>query len=407
MPLDFPPTPVLNQVYSLGGKSWKWNGAAWETYNDNLGVDFVETVNGITGDVSVVGGTDISVSSSGKNLTVNYTGSSVSNVVSSFNGRTGAVQGVSAAVASTGIFVSGSTGTVTITNTGVQSFNGLTGSIQGVSSWNGQTGAVQFHNYVSSFNGATGAVAGVSAVNGVTGEFTIRSGMGITHSVSNNGISLEINYIRGGQPFPTLIGASGKALMAQDNLMLLSFKNSGASAGFMYTTRIQDFLEKFVGARVVEPLAEDPSTASFLMVGGGGEGYVDFASMPLVTSVNGKTGSIGFVAQQGITLSVSGTTTSISLNYLQGASAIATTKYPEKDDWLVLQDNGSPYSMQRTQLGNISYLFLGTQQTKGSGSFLRMVSNINSGAGTVDDEYITFTDLADELVGIIDGGTFA
>jgi hypothetical protein len=62
--------------------------------------------------------------------------------VSSFNGRTGAVQGVSAAVAGTGISVSAATGAVTITNTGVQSFNGLTGSVQGVSSVNGQTGAV-------------------------------------------------------------------------------------------------------------------------------------------------------------------------------------------------------------------------------------------------------------------------
>jgi hypothetical protein len=49
--------------------------------------------------------------------------------VTSFNGRTGAVQGVSAAVAGTGISVSGATGAVTITNIGVQSFNGLTGAV--------------------------------------------------------------------------------------------------------------------------------------------------------------------------------------------------------------------------------------------------------------------------------------
>jgi hypothetical protein len=49
--------------------------------------------------------------------------------VSSFNGLTGAVQGVSAAVAGTGISVSGATGAVTITNTGVQSFDGRTGAI--------------------------------------------------------------------------------------------------------------------------------------------------------------------------------------------------------------------------------------------------------------------------------------
>ena len=338
MPLDFPTPLSLNQVYSLGGKSWKWNGAAWETYNGNVGIT------GPTGE-----------------MPTDY----------------------------------------------VSSFNGITGAVQGVSSWNGQTGAVQFHNYVSSFNGTTGAVEGVSAVNGVTGGFTIRSGMGITHSVSNNGISLEINYIRGGQPFPTLIGASGKALMAQDNLMLLSFKNSGASAGFMYTTRVQDFLEKFVGARVVEPLGEDPSTASFLMVGGGGEGYVDFASMPLVTSVNGKTGPIGFVAQQGITLSVSGITTSISLNYLQGASAMVGDKYPSRLDWIAIQKYTSPNLMQRTQIGNISYLFLGTQGTKGSGNFFRMATDIDEGEGTATDQYVSFSAIADEILNQIDGGTFA
>ena len=51
------------------------------------------------------------------------------NYVTSFNGLTGVLQGVSAAVAGTGIAVSGATGSVTITNTGVQSFNGLTGAV--------------------------------------------------------------------------------------------------------------------------------------------------------------------------------------------------------------------------------------------------------------------------------------
>ncbi len=62
--------------------------------------------------------------------TAQWVNSDVSSLaVSSFNGLTGAVQGVSAAVAGTGISVSGATGAVTITNTGVQSFNGLTGAV--------------------------------------------------------------------------------------------------------------------------------------------------------------------------------------------------------------------------------------------------------------------------------------
>ena len=57
----------------------------------------------------------------------------VADTVTAFNGRTGSVQGVSAAVAGTGISVSAATGAITITNIGVQSFNGLTGAVTGAS----------------------------------------------------------------------------------------------------------------------------------------------------------------------------------------------------------------------------------------------------------------------------------
>lgn len=30
MPLDFPTSPTLNQTYSLGNKTWSWNGAGWQ-----------------------------------------------------------------------------------------------------------------------------------------------------------------------------------------------------------------------------------------------------------------------------------------------------------------------------------------------------------------------------------------
>ena len=32
MPLNFPPSPSLNQLYTAFGKSWRWNGEAWESY---------------------------------------------------------------------------------------------------------------------------------------------------------------------------------------------------------------------------------------------------------------------------------------------------------------------------------------------------------------------------------------
>jgi hypothetical protein len=60
----------------------------------------------------------------------------VGDYVISFNGLTGAVQGVSAAVGGTGISVSGATGAVTITNTGVHTINGATGTITNVAKTN-------------------------------------------------------------------------------------------------------------------------------------------------------------------------------------------------------------------------------------------------------------------------------
>ena len=95
--------------------------------------------------------------------------------VSSFNGRTGSVQGVSAAVAGTGISVSGATGSVTITNTGVHSFNGSTGAVTGV----------------ASFNGSTGAVQGVSSIRGLTGIIGLTNGSGIGLSVSGNTLTVS------------------------------------------------------------------------------------------------------------------------------------------------------------------------------------------------------------------------
>lgn len=214
--------------------------------------------------------------------------------VSTFNGLTGDVQGVSAAVAGTGIFVSGATGTVTITNTGVQSFNGLTGAVQGVSSFNGQTGAVSFYNYVSYFNGQTGSVQGISAINGVTGGFTIQTGQGITYTVSNNGISLAIDYINGGQSF----GFRGSTFAGTDWL-LLQVRQTGPADPVqkMYVSTVENFMAYWV-PRYIPIVTRDSESAntsySFVMVGGGGDIEADTASTaavlaPLLPLIDGGT----------------------------------------------------------------------------------------------------------------------
>ena len=97
----------------------------------------------------------------------------IADTVTAFNGRTGSVQGVSAAVAGTGISVSGATGAVTITNIGVQSFNGLTGAVGGVT-----TSAANTFTALQTFNSGISADGGITF--GVTAAF--RSSISLQNS---------------------------------------------------------------------------------------------------------------------------------------------------------------------------------------------------------------------------------
>lgn len=68
MPLDFPTSPSVGDIYSFGGNSWRWNGYAWESYAGTGIATYVETVNGLSGAVAVSGGTDIVVSITGQSV---------------------------------------------------------------------------------------------------------------------------------------------------------------------------------------------------------------------------------------------------------------------------------------------------------------------------------------------------
>jgi len=73
MPLNFPTSPVLNQPYTFNGKTWKWDGAGWVSYNVGLvgpsGAigptgptgpvgDYVISINGSTGTITNVARTN-------------------------------------------------------------------------------------------------------------------------------------------------------------------------------------------------------------------------------------------------------------------------------------------------------------------------------------------------------------
>ena len=98
MPLNFPTSPAVNEQYTFAGRTWVWNGSAWDSYNPGI-TGYVSAVNGLTGILSLLPSTGISISSGGKGITLINTG------VSSFNGITGDVTGVSSVCGMTGTVI--------------------------------------------------------------------------------------------------------------------------------------------------------------------------------------------------------------------------------------------------------------------------------------------------------------
>jgi hypothetical protein len=151
------------------------------------GVTLAGTLQGTTANFTGLVSSVVGFSGSGTNL---------KNIVTTFNGLSGAIQGVAS--------VNGQTGAVTIASTDnvVISFNGVTGAIQGVSSVNGQTGAVTIAsatNVVTSFNGLTGAVTGASlGANTFTALNTFNAGISAAGGATFSGSVTTDNILSSG-----------------------------------------------------------------------------------------------------------------------------------------------------------------------------------------------------------------
>lgn len=63
MPLDFPPSPLANEIYTENNRSWQWNGRYWQAISVTAGFT------GSFGYTGSKGGTDISFVSVDTTLT--------------------------------------------------------------------------------------------------------------------------------------------------------------------------------------------------------------------------------------------------------------------------------------------------------------------------------------------------
>lgn len=84
MPLNFPPDPEPNEIYTAFGKSWRWNGEAWETYSPAVTVANIfgtpneVEVAGINGNYTVGLPPDVTVSNSVRSQYFNIGGATFS-----------------------------------------------------------------------------------------------------------------------------------------------------------------------------------------------------------------------------------------------------------------------------------------------------------------------------------------
>lgn len=50
MPIDFPNSPILNQQFTAAGKTWEWNGVAWNAITETpIGATGIQGATGLTG----------------------------------------------------------------------------------------------------------------------------------------------------------------------------------------------------------------------------------------------------------------------------------------------------------------------------------------------------------------------
>jgi hypothetical protein len=97
MSINFPNTPSLNQTYVFANITWAWNGSAWDRVSTSTGYlgatgptgpagvtgatgpmgsigDYVISINGTTGTVNLVAGSNITITPSGNTFTISSLG---------------------------------------------------------------------------------------------------------------------------------------------------------------------------------------------------------------------------------------------------------------------------------------------------------------------------------------------
>jgi hypothetical protein len=384
MPIDFPPNPSIGATYSYGSILWTYNGTAWDKSTSGSISTYVATLNGLSGGVNVAGGTSISVTPTGNTLTIAYTGTGGGGGISgpyviSFNGLSGAVTGVASirgltgAVGLTngsGVGLSVSGNTLTVSNTGVLNIDGSTGAITNVARTNVDNNFSQSQTMSAS--------NGYFIVNDTDFLYSISltpKTKKITFNDNDFGTSVQLFFNVVGDQVITFPGdttvlaglASTQTFTGTNTFNLLTGFNSGisASGGVTLAGTLKGTTANFTGLV--------SSTVGF---SGSGTNLTN-----IVKTVNGLSGGVTFAAGTNITLVPSGNTITINSSGGGGSSVYGVTAsidFSENVNGLeiIFYGLGNDYStsLQNIQNQTISYIYLGT----GLGTYYVTIDSITS-----------------------------
>jgi hypothetical protein len=318
MPLDFPTSPVLNQLYTFGGKTWKWDGAGWISYNIGLVGPYVISINGVTGAIGIISGSNVTITQSGNTFTISSSGSGGGGIgVTGATGPTGptgsqGIQGPTGPTGSQGI--QGPTGATgrSVTYSYIEDGNlyfefdfnpgeligtvvgpaGPTGS-QGIQGPTGPTGPVG--DYVESINGITGAITNVAFTN-VDNNFSVGQTFDQGFKVTANAAAI-INQ----QVLATYTTNVVDVVATIDGIGVrvaqgTAGKNSGIGGialGRSATTTNNTILHSDTGKLTIYNAGISAANALMdISPTGNANLYVDLFAPNIVNSVNGQTGDV-------------------------------------------------------------------------------------------------------------------
>jgi len=240
MPLNFPSSPAVNDQYTFAGRTWVWNGSAWDSYNPGI-TFYVSRLNGFTGGITLAAGTGITLTSTSNIITI-----------------------------------------ATIVGVGATGATGATGP-QGIQGATGATGPVG--DYVISFNGLTGAVTGASlGANTFTALNTFNAGIS-----SAGGTFSSLTRFTAGITASTLYVTRGATF---GNLTATDIYSTNLSAVTQYTNGLYPYTGTVVGINL---------NGNLTTIGDYGfEGDSDFLNTGTYISVNDTTQTVRLRATNGI-----------------------------------------------------------------------------------------------------------